>query len=163
MSKQIWAPWRIKYILKDKPDGCIFCEKLNEDDDEKNYIIERGTNSFSILNLYPYNNGHIMVVPNKHTSGIDDLDDNTLSEMMNLVKRSIKSLKNSLQPEGFNVGANIGKIAGAGIEDHVHIHIVPRWSADTNFMPILSNTDVIPEGLDETYNKIKKSLGDIND
>ena len=163
MNKQLWAPWRIKYILKEKPDGCVFCEKLNDNNDKDNYILERGKDSFTIMNIYPYNNGHLMIVPNRHIAEIEQLTVNEMSEMMELVSRAVKALKKSMNPEGFNMGANIGRIAGAGIADHIHFHVVPRWTADTNFMPVLSNTDVIPEGLNQTYDNLKGALEEIDE
>jgi len=162
MNTQIWAPWRIDYILKEKSEGCIFCQKIKENKDKENYILERGDKSFSILNLYPYNNGHLMIVPYRHVADFEHLDEKELADIMALVSRSTKALKNAIDPDGFNIGANIGRVAGAGIADHIHIHIVPRWVADTNFMPVLADTNVIPEGLIQTYDKITNSLKDIN-
>lgn len=164
MNDQLWAPWRIEYILKEKQsDGCIFCQKLKEDDDKKNYILERGSKCFTIMNIYPYNNGHLMVIPNRHVANIEELETSELTEIMQLIKRSVMVLKNTVFPEGFNIGANIGRLAGAGIADHIHFHIVPRWTADTNFMPVVANTNVIPEGLNQTYDKLIKAFGDIDE
>lgn len=163
MNEQLWAPWRLNYILKEKPDGCVFCEKIKENDDKKNYILERGQSCFTIFNIYPYNNGHLMVVPYRHLSSIEDLTTDEFFEITQMIKRSVKALKQAMHPEGFNIGANIGRIAGAGIADHIHFHIVPRWTADTNFMPVLGNTNVIPQALNEAYDLISKALGEIHE
>lgn len=157
--KQIWAPWRIKYILdSSKKNGCIFCEKIKEKKDKKNYILYRGKTCFIIMNLFPYNSGHLMIAPYKHTSELEDLVEEELLEIMQLTKKSLNILKKSLSPDGFNLGINLGKIAGAGIDTHLHLHIVPRWSGDTNFMPVISSTKVISESLDDTYRRLKKEI-----
>lgn len=161
MNEQLWAPWRIKYILNEKEEGCVFCKKVSENNDEKNYILYRGKHAFVVLNLYPYNNGHLMVVPYRHIADFSRLNDNELCEMMRLVSTSTKALQSCMNPDGFNIGANIGAIAGAGIADHIHMHVVPRWSADTNFMPVLTSTNVIPESLDEAYILIKKAFEEV--
>jgi len=124
----IWAPWRIKYILGEKEKNCLFCRVVKEKKDRKNYLLFRGMKCFIILNTFPYNNGHLMVAPYRHLDNLGDLNREELSELMGLVSRSVGWLKKVLKPEGFNIGMNIGKIAGAGIEGHLHIHIVPRWS-----------------------------------
>lgn len=157
--KQIWAPWRMKYILNsNKIKGCIFCKKIKEKKDKKNYILYRGKSCFIIMNLFPYNSGHLMIAPYKHTAKFEDLEDEELLEFMHLIKKSLKILKKTLSPEGFNLGINLGKIAGAGIDEHLHLHIVPRWSGDTNFMPVISSTKIISEQLDETYKKLKREI-----
>lgn len=152
--KQIWAPWRMEYILSEKEEGCIFCNKPKEDQDKKNYILHRGRTSFVMMNLYPYISGHLMIAPYRHTPDTTALSQDELTELMAITNKSIEVLKKAISPEGFNVGMNLGKVAGAGIEEHVHIHVVPRWAADTNFMPVFTDTRVIPEGLDETYEKL---------
>ena len=139
---RLWAPWRIDYIKSEKEKGCIFCDKPAEGDDRSMLILHRGENSFVIMNLYPYNNGHLMVSPNTHTSEFDKLPRDTQLEMMKLVSQSMRILKKTIHPDGFNFGANFGTIAGAGIKDHLHLHIVPRWDGDTNFMPVTGNTKV---------------------
>ncbi len=158
--KNLWAPWRMKYIksLSKKNEGCIFCNALRSSDDKKNYVLHRSENSFIILNIFPYNTGHLMVVPNKHTSNLADLDDDELLDLMKMTKLALRILKEEYNPDGFNIGANIGRVAGAGIEEHFHIHIVPRWNGDTNFMPVIAETKVIPESLDETYERLYKRL-----
>ncbi len=153
--KRLWSPWRMKYIMRKKGEECIFCEKIADDNDQANYILQRGETCYVMLNLYPYNNGHLMVSSYRHVPSPEQLEEDELTEMMLLVNRSLKALRRAMRPDGFNIGANIGKAAGSGIEDHVHIHVVPRWDADTNFMPIFAHTRVIPELLDETYQKLK--------
>ncbi len=155
-SEILWAPWRMEYILGEKESGCIFCTRINQDSDKENLILLRGGNNFVIMNKYPYNNGHLMVVPNRHTSEFDSLSDPEKLEMMNLVSKSMNVLKKTVNPDGFNVGMNIGKIAGAGIDDHLHFHIVPRWAADTNFMPVVAQTKIISEDLGETWERLKE-------
>jgi ATP adenylyltransferase len=162
--KQLWTPWRMKYILGMKKNsdlkkqGCIFCEKLKENKDEDNFILYRGKTAFIILNIFPYNNGHLMVAPYKHLGELERLKDEELGELMSLVKKSTGLLKKALNPQGFNIGLNIGRVAGAGIEDHIHIHIVPRWEGDTNFLPLIGETKVIPELLKDTYKKLLGAL-----
>jgi len=153
--ERLWSPWRMKYIVSKKGEGCIFCGKIAENDDQTSYVLHRGEKCYVMLNLYPYNNGHLMVSPYQHVPSLEQLEEDTLTEMMRMVNKSLKALRRAMRPDGFNIGVNIGKAAGAGIEQHVHIHIVPRWNADTNFMPVLSQTRVIPELLDETYRKLK--------
>ncbi len=148
---KLWAPWRIKYIQGLKRKGCIFCHNPKKKNDQKNYIIKRKKYVFSMLNIFPYNNGHIMVAPYKHTPELEKLNDQELKELMLLVKESIRNLKTNLKPQGFNIGINMGKAAGAGFDKHLHVHIVPRWKNDTNFMPVLTQTKVISQSLDELY------------
>lgn len=157
-SEILWAPWRMEYILGEKENGCIFCTRIDQEKDRENLILFRGKSNFVIMNKYPYNNGHLMVVPNRHTSEFDSLSDSEKLEMMNLVSKSMKVLKKAISPDGFNVGLNIGKIAGAGIDDHLHFHIVPRWAADTNFMPVVGQTKVISEELGETWDRLKEGF-----
>ncbi|MDP2931848.1 MAG: HIT domain-containing protein [Chloroflexota bacterium] len=153
--KQIWAPWRIKYIEMDKPKGCIFCDKSRENNDEQNYILYRGEKNFVILNSFPYNPGHLMVAPYRHCGNMEELETAELHEHFELVSRSVKILKQVFEPGGLNIGVNIGRVAGAGIVDHFHTHIVPRWNGDTNFMPVFAEVKVIPEALADTYHKLR--------
>ena len=155
--KTLWAPWRMKYlkIVDDNRDECIFCEKPKERDDRLNLILFRGKYNFVIINKYPYNNGHLMVVPYKHTKNPSTLSDKTVVESWNLLNRCREILIEAYHPEGFNIGMNIGRTAGAGIDEHIHTHIVPRWNGDTNFMPVLSKTKVISEGLLDSYDVLK--------
>ncbi|MFC1993316.1 HIT domain-containing protein [Chloroflexota bacterium] len=153
--ERIWAPWRIEYIEMEKPEGCILCNKPAEDKDDLNYILYRGNKNFIIMNSYPYNPGHLMIAPYRHTGNLDELTDEELLEHFQTVSRGIKVLRQAFNPGGFNIGMNMGKVAGAGIEGHVHTHIVPRWQGDTNFMPVLSDVRVLPQALAETYEKLK--------
>ena len=153
--EQIWAPWRIEYIQMEKPSGCILCEKPAQDMDAQNYILYRGSQNFVIMNCYPYNPGHLMVAPYRHVAGLDELSLAELHEHFEIVSRSTKLLREVFSPQGFNIGINMGKVAGAGIDEHVHTHIVPRWQGDTNFMPVISNMRVVPEAVAETYAKLK--------
>lgn len=154
----LWAPWRMAYILAAKDEGCIFCNKIKEDVDKENLILCRGNHNFVIMNRYPYNNGHLMVVPYRHTGDFESLQEAESLEMMQMISKSIAILKHTLKPDGFNVGMNVGKIAGAGIDDHLHFHIVPRWAADTNFMPVVGQTKVISEALTETWERLKEEF-----
>ena len=153
--KHIWSPWRIEYVRMEKPEGCILCEKPRKDNDAENYILHRGDNNFVILNIYPYNPGHLMVAPYRHVASIEELSDEEISEHFRMVSRSVTLLRQEFDPGGFNIGINMGKIAGAGIDQHMHTHIVPRWQGDTNFMPVMSGTRVIAEALMETYENLR--------
>lgn len=143
-----------------KATGCIFCNKINADKrrDRKNLLLWRGERACIVLNLYPYSNGHLMVAPYAHTGELEALDGETLKEMMLLVAKSIRALRRMMNPQGFNIGANLGRVAGAGVDDHVHIHIVPRWGGDTNFMPVLAETRMIPELLPQTYTGLLQAM-----
>jgi len=162
--EKLWSPWRSQYIdsFKEEPKealpGSLFTRILNENDDRKNYLLYRGRNAFIIMNLYPYNSGHLMVVPYKEAKELGELDDETRLEMFSLLELGMKALTDVMKPHGFNLGANLGRVAGAGIEDHVHFHIVPRWNGDTNFMPVLNDVKVISEEMGKTYDKLKNSL-----
>lgn len=160
---QLWSPWRLEYIMSPKVNGCVFCEKITADDDEAEHILLRGRLTYLTLNRYPYNNGHLLIVPYEHVSSLEDLPPETLLEMMLLVNKGLAALRLSLKPQGFNLGANLGKIAGAGIEEHVHLHVVPRWNADTNFMTAVAGTRTIPESLDQTFARLKQALGTLGD
>ena len=155
--KKLWAPWRMKYILNvDKDDGCIFCEKSNQTQDEENLILHRGNTCFVMMNLFPYNNGHLLVAPYRHTADLSILSDEEKQELMDLVGCWVKTLSDRMGAQGTNVGMNLGRTAGAGIVEHLHLHIVPRWEGDTNFMPVVGNTKVISEALGDTYRKLKR-------
>ena len=159
--ENLWAPWRIDYILAKKPLECIFCNMPKENRDEENLILFRGNNHFIIMNAFPYNNGHIMIVPYRHTSSLEGWSSEEQQEMMELADLAISLLKKTIRPDGFNLGINMGQVAGAGIVDHVHLHIVPRWNGDTNFMPVLADTRVISEYLKATYRKLVKILDEM--
>jgi ATP adenylyltransferase len=157
----IWAPWRIEYILEAKDAnkvGCILCHKPKEADGQANLILHRGKTNFIILNAFPYNPGHLMVAPYRHLGKLEDLSDEESREHFDLVKLSIKLLEEAIKPSGFNTGMNLGRVAGAGIEDHLHTHVVPRWQGDTNFMPVVADTKVLPQALASSYINLKKSL-----
>jgi len=153
--EQIWAPWRIAYIQMEKPKGCILCDFPKEKKDDANHILYRGKKNYVILNSFPYNPGHLMVAPYRHVAGLDNLTKEELAEHGEIITRCIKVLKQTFNPMGFNIGTNMGKVAGAGIADHVHTHIVPRWQGDTNFMPVTGCTRVIPEAVTDTYERLK--------
>jgi ATP adenylyltransferase len=157
--KRLWAPWRMEYILDEHMHkGCLFCDilKQGKTKDKKNLILHRGKHCFVILNRYPYNGGHLMVLPYIHTPTFDGLSDKVLLDFIKTVDKSVSILKKVLRPDGFNMGLNFGKVAGAGIEQHMHLHVVPRWTGDTDSMPIISETRVMPEHLKKTYNKLSR-------
>ena len=156
--KVIWAPWRIRYIEAPKPKKCFICEAANSNDDRRNYVIYRGVHGFILMNLFPYNPGHLMVATYRHVGNLEELSKDELHELMELTVFSVKLLKKVFNPHGFNIGINLGSVAGAGIEDHIHIHIVPRWLGDTNFMPIIGGSKVIPESLEDTYTRLRNAI-----
>jgi ATP adenylyltransferase len=158
MMKHLWSPWRLEYLTAPETEGCIFCRAAEGDDDRESLVLLRGERVFLILNRYPYNNGHFMVVPYSHAPSLEDLDVETLTEMMLLLNRGLAALRASMLPEGFNIGANLGRVAGAGVSDHVHIHAVPRWSGDTNFMPIIGDMRVVPQTWLQTYDDLRTAL-----
>jgi len=152
----MWSPWRMAYVAQEKDHGfegleCVFCDLPAQADDASTYILYRGRRAFVIMNLYPYNNGHLMMVPYAHVDSLAALDEETMAELMALAKRSQAVLEERMRPQGYNLGVNQGRAAGAGIADHVHMHLVPRWVGDTNFMPALGDVRVMPQHLDETY------------
>jgi ATP adenylyltransferase len=155
--KVLWAPWRIQYITGDKEEGCIFCRKPKEGNDKKNLILYTGETSFIIMNRYPYSNGHLMAVPYKHTNNLSDLTQEERLELMNLTVKCTDILR-AIRPDGFNIGMNLGRAGGAGIDDHLHYHIVPRWNGDSNFMAVIADVRVMPEYLEETYETLSKHL-----
>ncbi len=150
----IWAPWRLEYILGKKPEGCLFCNKATEKEDEQNFILQRNPLNYIIMNIYPYNPGHLMIVPYLHTPTLENLPDEVSLDFMKTTQKAISVLREVLNPDGFNLGLNLTKSGGAGIEEHVHFHIVPRWAGDTSFITVLSDVRVIPEHLKATYNKL---------
>jgi ATP adenylyltransferase len=160
-SQRIWAPWRLAYVKeasKDSGQECIFCAKPAVGDDEASLIVHRGERCFVILNLFPYTNGHLMVAPYEHVATLQELDADTVAEMMALTQRAMSVLSERYEPHGYNVGFNQGRVAGAGVEHHIHMHVVPRWGGDTNFMPVLADTRVMPQTLEESYATLKGSL-----
>lgn len=161
MIEQLWAPWRHQYIeTAGKSEGCIFCDfpAKGEAHDEENLILYRSNHGFLILNAFPYSNGHLMVVPFRHTTTMEDYTEPELLDVMKLTRLSLRLLSMAYHPEGFNTGLNIGRVAGAGIANHLHWHVVPRWNGDTNFMTAVSGLRVIPERLESTYARLKKVL-----
>ena len=155
---RIWAPWRLAYVKdasKDIEEQCIFCAKPRADDDEANLIVHRGERSFVILNLYPYTNGHLMVAPYDHIARLQELPTETLAEMMGFAQRAMDQLEAVYQPHGYNVGFNQGRVAGAGVEHHIHMHVVPRWAGDNNFMPVIADTKVMPQTIEQSYTALK--------
>ena len=155
MKQRIWSPWRMKYIENhEQKIGCIFCQAVEQHDDLANLVLFRGRLAFVILNRFPYTTGHLMVVPFAHCATLNMLDVATRAEMIELVNTANLVLIKAYNPDGFNIGANIGSAAGAGVADHVHIHVVPRWVGDANFMSTLGDTRVLPETLEDTYNRL---------
>jgi ATP adenylyltransferase len=157
--ERLWAPWRTVYIGKEQGgSACIFCDKLQSDQDEANYVLFRGEAVFALLNLYPYTNGHLMVAPVRHVGEIEQLTGEEMLALGETTRQMVSLLKAAFNPHGFNIGANLGNVAGAGVPGHLHFHIVPRWAGDTNFMPVLGDVRVISEGLDHTYRKLKEAI-----
>jgi ATP adenylyltransferase len=155
---RIWAPWRLAYVKdasKDIEEECIFCAKPQADDDEANLIVHRGESCFVILNLFPYTNGHLMVAPFDHIARLQELSVETMTEMMALAQKAMEGLESSYSPHGYNVGLNQGRVAGAGVEHHIHLHVVPRWGGDTNFMPVIADTRVMPQTLEQSYEALR--------
>ncbi len=161
MTQQvIWAPWRMAYILdgekKSRRNQCLFCQLAAEDNDEENLILYRGEHAYVLMNRFPYNNGHLLIVPYVHTDDLNGLNGSEYREVAELFRRAIANLEEALQADGFNGGINLGKTAGAGIDTHLHFHIVPRWQGDYNFMPVIAETKVMPQHLQQTYALLKK-------
>ncbi len=160
--KHLFAPWRMKFIrsVHEEEGGCFFCRYRDEpeENDAKNLVLLRGSCSMVVLNRFPYNSGHLMIAPYRHGGRISDLGDDELVEMMKFCKQMVELLTEVGSPHGFNIGFNIGRAAGAGVSDHIHMHIVPRWQGDTNFMPVLGETRVLPQSLEDTYKELKKVL-----
>ena len=155
---QMWAPWRMEYLKlkKNSDDSCAFCIKITSDSNLREpLILYKGKEAFVVMNLYPYTNGHLLICSNNHTDSLTGLPANTLNEIMNLSKVSMDILNSTMEPSGFNFGANIGKAGGAGISEHIHFHVVPRWEGDTNFMPVIGQSKVIMNGLYDTYDNLK--------
>jgi ATP adenylyltransferase len=152
----LWSPWRYRYVAGQEPtSGCIFCQKIEQNRDEENLILYRGLNNFVLLNLYPYTSGHLMIAPYRHIGALGAADDATWAEMMTLTRKAEQAIQTVYRPEGINLGMNLGKSAGAGIADHIHMHVLPRWHADCNFMTVIGETRVLPEELSDTYRKLK--------
>jgi ATP adenylyltransferase len=157
-ERPLWAPWRIEYITGAKDGECIFCKAAAEADDAAGLIVERGVRSFTMLNRFPYSSGHLMVSPYRHVGGLGDLDEGELGELMPAARRAATALGDVMSPDGFNIGLNVGTAAGAGFKDHLHLHVVPRWSGDTNFMPVLADVSVVPQALRDTWSALGAAL-----
>ena len=158
--ESLHAPWRIEYILAPKPaqDDSLFTRIAQSSDDESNYVIARGRSCFALLNTYPYTGGHLMVVPYKQVQDFEGLNDDELLELLKMTRRCQKALTRVMKPQGFNIGLNLGKVAGAGIAEHLHLHVVPRWDGDTNFMPVLASTSVVPQALKDLAAQLRAAL-----
>ena len=155
----LWNPWRYRYVQKSDPnDACIFCQKAAENRDEENYIVHRARHNFIILNLYPYTTGHLMVAPYEHVATLEAASEDIVVEIMLLSRQAQRLLRSIYKPGGFNIGMNIGDVAGAGIAGHIHMHVVPRWRGDANFMSTIGETRILPEELPETYRKLKAAF-----
>ena len=155
---RLWAPWREKFILCEKEPGCFLCRTSREKQDRRNLILYRGEKCFVILNRYPYNNGHVMIAPYRHVGKLEKLKPDELTELMTISQLCVRAFKSGLRPQGINLGMNLGKVSGAGVADHIHLHLVPRWQGDTNFMPIFAQTKVVSVGLADTYRLLKKEF-----
>ena len=158
--EQLWAPWRMEFIKGAKPSGCFFCEAAAADAsrDAQLLVLARDELALAMLNRYPYNNGHLMVAPRAHLANLEDLPEPAASAVTALTQRALRVLREALQPDGFNLGINAGKVAGAGVADHVHQHVVPRWSGDTNFMPVIAETKVLNEHLTKSYEELRRAF-----
>ena len=156
--KQMWAPWRMDYIKNVQQQGCFMCAAFADDHDEDNLIVQRGEHCAIIMNRYPYNNGHLMVSPYRHIANMEELSSEEQLEMMTLATRCVTLLKKIMCPHGFNIGINIGEVAGAGLKDHIHLHVVPRWSGDTNFMPVFGQTKVIPQDITDVWHLLQDAM-----
>ena len=156
-NHRLWAPWRSTYIKGEKSDDCIFCTKPSLPDEE-GLVVHRGERCFVMLNAFPYTNGHVMVAPYEHTAVLQDLDEPTSNEVIALVQRSLQAIGSSYRPDGYNVGANLGSAAGAGVTGHFHMHVVPRWEGDTNFMSVVDDVRVLPESLEDSYQSLKQGF-----
>jgi ATP adenylyltransferase len=155
VAKPLWAPWRLEYIQSaDEQENCLFCRAVETDDDEAALVVHRGRRALVILNKYPYSSGHLMVAPNRHEGDFGELEDDEALEIHRFAAQGLGALAQTYAPQGYNLGWNLGRIAGAGVVDHVHLHVVPRWAGDTNFMPVLADVKVIPEHLAETRRRL---------
>ena len=157
-GRPLWAPWRIEYIKGPKPDGCIFCAASASADDAQALVVDRGERGLTMLNAFPYAGGHLMVAPHRHVGELEACAPDELTELMALAQRAIRALREVASADGFNVGLNLGTVAGAGFADHLHLNVVPRWEGDTNYMPVLAGTRVVPQALDETREALARAL-----
>lgn len=157
-DKILWAPWRADFILAKKEKGCIFCRRLRMKDSVRNLIVHRGEKAFVILNKFPYNSGHTMIVPKRHVGHIEKLNEAEAAEFFELIQKTVVAIKRALKPGSMNLGMNLGRVSGAGIPGHVHMHVVPRWHGDTNFMPVIGRTNVVSVPLEPVYEALKKEF-----
>jgi ATP adenylyltransferase len=155
---KIWAPWRSKYVRLKNKKGCLFCRAYKSGKDKANFVVFRDRKSFVMMNIFPYNNGHLMISPVKHAAELSCLSDEEMLSCLRLIEKSCRVLKKVLHPHAFNIGLNLGQDAGAGIVKHLHFHVVPRWRGDTNCMPVISNAKIVPQSLNELYEKLKKEF-----
>jgi ATP adenylyltransferase len=160
--KRLWAPWRATYLTTSRGSGCILCEAPVASDDRATLVLHRDALGYMILNRFPYNSGHLMVVPYRHVARVEALEPDEAQALMMLSGLAVRILEHAMKPEGFNLGMNLGRAAGAGIDDHLHLHVVPRWTGDTNFMPVLGEVKVLPEALEETYDRLGAALATLN-
>jgi ATP adenylyltransferase len=160
-ERPLWAPWRIEYILAPKSGECIFCEAVAGDAAQARWVVERGEHCFTMLNAYPYAPGHVLIAPNRHVAELDGLTNEEMLELMALARRAVAAQRKAMSPDGFNLGVNLGRVAGAGIADHLHLHVVPRWEGDTSFMPVLDDTRVIPQALDAAKEALVQALAKV--
>ncbi|MFP4590117.1 MAG: HIT family protein [Halobacteriales archaeon] len=162
---QLFAPWRIEWVTRDRGDdfeGCVFCAFRDDEADRENLVVARGERAFVLLNNYPYNPGHVMVIPHDHTGRLETLPDAAMASHAGVLRSTLAALREAMAPDGFNVGYNLGDVAAGGsIGDHVHAHVVPRWSGDTNFMPVVSDTKVVVEALESTYDRLRGAFADL--
>jgi ATP adenylyltransferase len=155
--ERLWAPWRLEYVQSaDEQEGCVFCGARDGDDEER-LVVHRGKGAFVVLNKFPYASGHLLVAPDRHVGGFTELDEAEALELHRLTADALRALEATFRPEGYNVGWNLGRVAGAGVVDHVHLHVVPRWAGDTNFMPVLADVKVIPELLEQTRARLAEA------
>jgi len=156
MTRRLWAPWRMGYVVQPRTDGCFLCQAAASENDEASLVVERRARSFVVLNRFPYNNGHLLVCPSAHKGDLAALDDDELTELARLTRDAQKWLQAVISPHGFNIGINLGQCAGAGVPGHLHIHVVPRWTGDTNFMPVTAQTKVIVQSLEALYRLVRQ-------
>jgi ATP adenylyltransferase len=155
---KLWAPWRMDYILGDDEEKCFLCRILAEDNDRENLLLKRGRRCGVVMNRFPYNNGHLMIFPHRHVAEVGEMNADERLESMDLVAEVLDAFKESMRPDGFNVGLNLGRAGGAGLEEHIHLHVVPRWNGDTNFMPVIGDTKVIPQALMQLWDQLHPLL-----
>ena len=159
-NHRIWAPWRLRYVSNaGKQDDCVFCVKPDEGDDREALIVHRAERCYDILNLYPNTSGHLMVAPFEHVGRLQDIEPAVTAEMMGLAQQAIRRMETVYRPEGFNLGVNQGRVAGAGVEGHIHLHVVPRWAGDNNYMPVIADTRVMPQSLEESFDALQGGFG----